>query len=396
MKVLFFITNPQRMAGSNRTLFEIIKGLNESIKTTVMFSGSGLAPEYFKEQGVNVIINKPEGIILNSYGKAALKLSLIQKVLTFFKEYFPYARSLYQYLKKINPEVVHCNDVRSLFLIGFVAKLQGRKVILHIHTEYFCPKKVWLIFRYIPIRIITVSQYIKDNLDSYSNKKATRIYNGIKDCYDVSETIPFLEHRKLAGDVIVGCVASLIPFKSIHYLIDAANHLKEKGILNVVFVSIGPRFPEHDNYYKWLEKRIKSYGLTNFVLTGSQSNPYKFYNSMDICVLPSVSKDEILIEGVKTKVQGNEGFPTTNMEAMLFEKPVVATAISGTPEQIIDGFNGFMVKPSDVNELSKKLEILINDENLRLEMGKNGRQHVLKSFSNELCINQFSKVLSEL
>lgn len=396
MKVLFFITNPQRMAGSNRTIFEIIKGLDSSINTSILFSGDGLAPSYFVKEGLTVDIEKPQGVVLNSYGKAALQLSPVQKVITVFKEYFPYAKNLYKYLKESNPDIVHCNDVRSMFLIGPAAKLLGKKVVLHIHTEYFCPKKAWLFFRFLPDHIVTVSQYIKDRLDSYSKKKTTRIYNGIKDCKNISATVPFLENRKTQGDVIIGCVASLIPFKSLHYLIDAANLLQEKGILNVVFVSIGPKFPEHEAYYKLLENRIMEYGLSNFILSGVQDNPYKFYNAMDICVLPSVSKDKIFIEGKEHDVQGNEGFPTTNLEAMLFEKPVVATAISGTPEQIEDGVSGYLVPPKDVNELSEKLENLINDKNLRIEMGKKGRDYVLTNFSSQQCVNQFTKVLEEI
>ncbi len=396
MKVLFFITNPQRMAGSNRTLFEIIKQLNQKIEARVLFSGEGVAPDHFIKEGVSVEIIQPKGVVLNSYGKVALKLSVFQKIITVFKEYFPYATHLYKYLKKTNPDIVHCNDVRSLFLIAPVAKLLGKKVILHIHTEYFCPKKAWYLLRYIPNQIITVSQYIKDRLDAYSRKKTTRIYNGIKDCKDLSTAVPFFENRKKQGDVIVGCVASLIPFKSLHYLIDAANLLNEKGIFNVVFVSIGPKFPEHKNYYHFLENRIRTYGLTNFTLSGAQDNPYQFYNTMDICVLPSVSKDMILIDGKEQIIQGNEGFPTTNLEAMLFEKPVIATSISGTPEQIQDGVNGFLVPPGDIKELSKKLEILINDTNLRLEMGKKGRDYVLMNFSSLKCVNQFTKVLENI
>ncbi len=396
MKVLFFITNPQRMAGSNRTLFEIIKQLNHKIDTTVMFSGEGLAPDYFIKNGLNVEIVKPKGVVLNSYGKVALKLSLFQKIITFFKEYFPYTIRLYKQIKKINPDIIHCNDVRSLFLIGPMAKLLGKKVILHIHTEYFCPRKAWFFLKFIPDHIITVSQYIKNRLDEYSRKKTTRIYNGIKDCKDLSKTIPFLEHRKKQGDVIIGCVASLIPFKSLHYLVDAANLLKERGVFNVVFVSIGPKFPEHENYYHLLENRINDYGLSNFILSGAQENPYQFYNAMDICVLPSVSKDIIMVDGKEQFIQGNEGFPTTNLEAMLFEKPVVATSISGTPEQIQDGINGYLVPPKDINELSKKLEILINDANLRLEMGERGRDYVLTNFTSTKCVNQFTKVLENI
>lgn len=395
-KVLFYITNPQRMAGSNRAIYEVIKHLSEEYAPSVLFSDAGIAPDYFKENQLKVSVVKPEGIILNSYGKRALQLNPLQKGFYFIKEYLPYALRLYKFLKEMKPAIVHVNDVRSLFLIGPVAKLLRIKILLHIHTEYYCPPGLWKLMKRLPTKMITVSQYVIDHMRG-GQEKAVRIYNGIKDLSKVEGEISTLKQLSNDGVVVVGCFASIIPFKSVHYLVDAAKILNDKGYRNKIhFVSVGPQPDEQQEYQKWLYKKVSDSKLDNFEFAGWQSNPASYYRSIDICVLPSVSSDSLLINGQRVAVQGNEGFPTTNLEAMLFGLPIVATSISGTPEQVKDGWNGYLVPPANPEALADAIEKLVLDKSKRSQFGKNGFQLVHEEFTLDKCVSQFESVLKAI
>jgi len=69
--------------------------------------------------------------------------------------------------------------------------------------------------------------------------------------------------------------------------------------------------------------------------------------------------------------------PVVLMEAMGQGIPCVTTAITGHPELIDNGENGFLVAASDVEGLADRLATLLTDPVLRLRMGQKGREKVL-------------------
>jgi len=67
-------------------------------------------------------------------------------------------------------------------------------------------------------------------------------------------------------------------------------------------------------------------------------------------------------------------FSNANLEAMASGIPIVATAIEGNLEQIRDGIEGFLVPIDDVDLISEKMCLLIENRDLRKKMGENARQ----------------------
>ena len=78
-----------------------------------------------------------------------------------------------------------------------------------------------------------------------------------------------------------------------------------------------------------------------------------------------------------------ESFGVSVIEAMACEVPVVATDADGFQEVIENNCTGIIVKRKNIDEIAKALEKLINNENLREQMGKNGRKKVMKEFDWE-------------
>lgn len=74
-----------------------------------------------------------------------------------------------------------------------------------------------------------------------------------------------------------------------------------------------------------------------------------------------------------------EGRPNTVYEAMASETPVVASAVSGIPEQVADGETGILIPPEDPPALAAALNTLISDETRRTEMGKNGVSRLIEN-----------------
>jgi glycosyltransferase involved in cell wall biosynthesis len=76
-----------------------------------------------------------------------------------------------------------------------------------------------------------------------------------------------------------------------------------------------------------------------------------------------------------------EGFGVVCAEAMAYARPVVASAVGGLLDLVVDGETGFLVPPGDVPALRAALQRLLGDEALRRRMGEAGRRRMRERFS---------------
>ncbi|HXH06221.1 MAG TPA: glycosyltransferase [Vicinamibacterales bacterium] len=90
------------------------------------------------------------------------------------------------------------------------------------------------------------------------------------------------------------------------------------------------------------------------------------------------------------------GMPNAVLEAMATGLPVVATAVGGTPEAVVDGETGLLVPPRDPAALASALERLIADETLRRRMGAAGRARVEAHFSVERMVADTEALLDRV
>ena len=76
----------------------------------------------------------------------------------------------------------------------------------------------------------------------------------------------------------------------------------------------------------------------------------------------------------------HEGFGLPAAEAMSCETPVVVTT-SGALKEVVTPECGILVPPRDPEAMKNAIEKLLNDDNLRKEMGNNGRKRAVENFS---------------
>ena len=92
----------------------------------------------------------------------------------------------------------------------------------------------------------------------------------------------------------------------------------------------------------------------------------------------------------------SEGFPNVVLEAMAAALPVVATAVGGTPEAVVDGETGFLVRPDDHAAAAEALLLVLRDGRLAARLGACGQRTVTARFSLERMIRQYAEVYDEL
>ena len=168
------------------------------------------------------------------------------------------------------------------------------------------------------------------------------------------------ERLGIDSDVkIILYVGQLIPRKGLIYLIDAIPQiLDEHNKACFVFVGNGPQKDGLEKLCR--EKNIQ----TNVRFVGGvELERLIDWNSIaDIFALPSLS----------------EGRPTVIYEAMSCELPIIATDVGGVSEQVENGYNGFVVKPRDSNALVDSITYLLENDDLRKDMGRNSRKRIIE------------------
>lgn len=91
-----------------------------------------------------------------------------------------------------------------------------------------------------------------------------------------------------------------------------------------------------------------------------------------------------------------EGLPKSLIEADAIGRPIITSNSVGCKETLVDGYNGFLIQPKDVDALTEKLDLLLSDKELRVKMGKNARTYAEEYFSIEVVKERHLAIYSEL
>jgi glycosyltransferase involved in cell wall biosynthesis len=84
-----------------------------------------------------------------------------------------------------------------------------------------------------------------------------------------------------------------------------------------------------------------------------------------------------------------EGISNALMEFMALGKPVMATNYGGSVELIVDQKTGYLINPFDADQLTEKINYLLDNEVIRMSMGDAARERVHEKFSIETMIRSF-------
>ncbi|MFU8786938.1 MAG: glycosyltransferase [Candidatus Izemoplasmataceae bacterium] len=91
-----------------------------------------------------------------------------------------------------------------------------------------------------------------------------------------------------------------------------------------------------------------------------------------------------------------EGLSNSIMEAMSYSLPVVATDVGDNNELVIHGKTGFLERVKDVDAITDKIAILIEDRELRVSMGENAYEHISKKFSIEIFSQKYVTLIEQI
>ncbi len=180
-----------------------------------------------------------------------------------------------------------------------------------------------------------------------------------------------------AGDFLIGNVARLETRKGHQFLLDAfKNVVEEQKYGHVKLLIIG-----EGNKRKYLENYVKELNLGDKVIfTGYREDVEELMALMDIFVLTSL----------------REGLPRVLVQAAAVGMPSIAFNVDGVPEIIKDNYNGFLVKVKDLEQLGNRIVKYMNNKELVLLHGRNGREFIENKWSIKGMVDRIDKIYQNL
>jgi glycosyltransferase involved in cell wall biosynthesis len=218
--------------------------------------------------------------------------------------------------------------------------------------------------------------------------KISTIYNGIdlkrfSSISSIDRSDLLKQNNIEPGRIIIGTVGRLDSLKNQELLIDAAAILIKDKKLDLHILIIGNETDSitGKGYKQKLVDRSRKYDIEKFIsFISFTKNIEIYFDIMDIFVLPT----------------NKESFGYVLIEAMSKGKPVLATNQGGPKEIIDDGKNGFLFEPKNVVDLSEKLFLLINDQELRLNMSKESIKIAQEKFDINVTIDNYLKLFNQI
>lgn len=178
----------------------------------------------------------------------------------------------------------------------------------------------------------------------------------------------FSEER---NQIVILFASRLLWTKGIGVFVEAAKIiLKEK--INARFIIVGRL--DYDNPARVFEKEIINWQRDGLIEWGGHVT-----NVMDI-----LAKSNI----VCLPTFYGEGIPKILIEAASCGRAIIATDVPGCNDIVTHNHNGLLIPPHNVDALVDSLRILINNDHLRMTMGKRGRELAENYFSIDLVVQQ--------
>jgi phosphatidyl-myo-inositol dimannoside synthase len=121
--------------------------------------------------------------------------------------------------------------------------------------------------------------------------------------------------------------------------------------------------------------------------------------SKSVRFLTNLSREEIAACYARSEIfalpSTGEGFGLVFLEAMAFGKPLIGAARGGITDIIQEKVNGLLVPAGDLKSLVEALEELLENESLRIELGRRGAENVRRRYSFDVFVNDLERIIEE-
>jgi len=252
------------------------------------------------------------------------------------------------------PKIIHCHGVDTQFL-----------------RRYYLSK---MLLKHLANLYISISRQMTEDLLKLGINRNKIVYlpNGV-------DTNLFAPQGQKEDNLLL-FVGRLDANKGLHVLVKSLRHLEKSVRLAI----IGPASWDRKYYLDVLEsiKKENQRGKHRITYLGALDQPEvaKWCQKASILILPSFS----------------EGFPVVILEALSCETPVIATPVGGIPEVVKNRENGILVPQNDPFKLAETIQFLLENEDMRIKFGHEGRELIVKEFSLKTVVSKLTRIYEQM
>lgn len=354
IRILYTIPN-FIIAGSGRVLANIALGLDrEKFQPTVCVSRKGGSIEAELGASGIPVIEAPFTVSAKPYP------GLLRRTCQAARVFKPYKFDLW-----------HSWHYADDYTEPLIARLAGTKHWVYTKKAMGWGSRAWLLRSLLSTRIVADNTEMEEKFFNKwgLRKKVRLIPHGVN--HRIFKPLPsnkkyYLNKFNLSEEaVLIGCVAHLVPVKGHPTLIEAVNNFS-----NVHLLLAGKQ--NDREYFSQLQAQVKILDLIEKVhFLDFIENIPEFLSAIDIAVLPTWDRWR------------REGCPVALLEAMACGKACIATDVPGSRDIIEDGISGLLVPPEDPHALANAIQRLIDDPELRQQLGLAARQRVETHYTIE-------------
>ncbi len=307
--------------GAEKVLLHTARALMESeASVTAVLGTDGALSAKLREIGVPVCLSdipsiNSGSIALARWGQRSAKL-----------------------IARLKPDTVVLNTLLSIsFISPFV---RAPRLVWHEHNiQSSALRRLFLnVLAARADLIVAVSQATASQYSAWWPRKLQVVRNGIH--------FPTLSRLSLTDEPVFRVLmpSVLRPWKGHRVAIEAIAEMRQAGV-NAKITILGESTHHRErNYRQELERLVERLGLEGSVnFAGGVEAVETFYATSDAVVVPSIMPDP---------------FPTVVLEALHAGVPVVASAIGGIPEQVINGVTGYLCQPGSARSFAHALTLV--------------------------------------
>ncbi|MBX2869838.1 MAG: glycosyltransferase [Acidiferrobacterales bacterium] len=284
-------------------------------------------------------------------------------------------------IKHFHPDIVHYHYASRYGLIGLLTPFGKRVISVWGSDITIFPKKSLLHSTLIKMvlhkgdAILATSEFLKAETLKYCQSAVTVTPFGI----DTKRFSPSQSDEPL-DSIRIGCIKSFREIYGIRDLIEAysivTNALPEHRLKLIIAGAGHARFDAE----KLLGEFKIDPATVELLPAIDHSEVHKLHQSLDIAVYPSLQ----------------EGYGVAALESSACGVPVIASNIGGHKEVVVHEKTGLHTPPAAPDVLAKSILRLVNNPEMRTELGKQGRLFVKSNYSISTAVEIMCSVYSRL
>ena len=354
-RVTFFDGYPHTVGGVAKVgllLAEVLGDLGWQLRVVV--PSDGPAVDLYRAAGVDTLVVRAPPP-LRRYGRQSLRgWGAVTAAVSLPAYWWRLSRAL------AGSDLVHANDARGLIVAGPAARLARTTLVWHVHSQIGSPALGWFA-RMLHATVTVVSRAVTP--PGLSRGAVVHIVPNALG----QPAGPFTRSTSTEEPTTILSIGRLHPEKGLDLLIAASERLHRTQVPHRLLI-VGGAQEGYEHYPQLLRQQAQDRGIADDV---------EFAGGVED-LRPLLQRAEIYVQPSR-----REAFGLAALEAMQAGLPVIASAVGGLPELVVDGATGRLVPPGDVDALATAMAVLINDPELRRTWGTAARQRAEQHYGVE-------------